>query len=62
MRLRLLMAVLLTMPMTSSLISAEARADESIVRVWKLISYISRDEETGAETKPWGEKPEGLLM
>lgn len=44
------------------LFSADLRANDSIVGVWKVISYVSRDEETGVETKPWGENPQGLLM
>jgi hypothetical protein len=44
------------------LYSADLRANDSIVGVWKVISYVSRDEETGVETKPWGENPQGLLM
>ncbi|KQU89694.1 hypothetical protein ASC78_21165 [Variovorax sp. Root318D1] len=44
------------------LFSADVRASDRIVGVWKPISYVSRDEETGVETKPWGEKPQGLMM
>ena len=57
MKLGLSMAVLLASLMTKSLILADAHGAESIVGVWKLMSYTSRDEETGAETKPWGEIP-----
>lgn len=62
MKLGLSLVLLLASLMTTSLIVVDAHGAESIVGVWKLMSYTSRDEETGAETKPWGENPEGLLM
>src|SRR5687767_14541829 len=62
MKLRRCTAILLTTLMATSLSAVEAEAAESIVGVWKLLSYVARDEDTGVETKPWGENPEGLLM
>jgi hypothetical protein len=44
------------------LFSADVRANDRIVGVWKPISYVSKDEETGVETKPWGEKPQGFMV
>ena len=62
MRLLLSTVSLLAALTATSLTVAEVYAADTIVGVWKLLSYSSRDEETGVETKPWGENPEGLLM
>ena len=42
--------------------SGIAYADPSIIGTWKVLSYVSRDEETGEEAKPWGDKPSGYLI
>jgi len=62
MKLLLSTALLLAALTAASWTVAEADAADTIVGVWKVLSCTSRDEETGVETKPWGENPNGLLM
>ena len=35
---------------------------ERLVGAWQLVSYVEKNVDTGEESKPLGEKPEGIIM
>lgn len=53
---------MLWLALMASCIAREAHgADQSLTGTWRLITFSARDVENGAVTKPWGERPTGLL-
>lgn len=49
------------MAMTMLVGAGVAKADESVVGVWRLVSYTAQDEESGTVIKPFGDSPKGVL-
>lgn len=50
------------MAMTMLVGTGAARAEESVVGVWKLVSYTAVDADTGAVIKPFGDSPRGFIF
>jgi hypothetical protein len=38
------------------------RLREKLIGAWRLVSYVEKDIDTGAESQPMGEKPQGIIM
>jgi hypothetical protein len=50
------------MAMTMAVGAGAASAQESVVGVWKLVSYTAVDAETGAVIQPFGDAPKGFIF
>jgi Lipocalin-like domain len=35
---------------------------EKLIRAWRLVSYVEKDVDTGAESQAMGENPQGIIM